>query len=70
MRVVNKHFVRGDLVMLKNRKSGVFEPTLVGPFEFLEFKQGSGKAAVWLQDMDGNQFDASAAHIVLASYDE
>lgn len=28
----------GDLVLMKNRSSGVFEPPLTGPFEFVKYK--------------------------------
>ena len=47
---------------MKNRMSGVFEPPLVGPFEFIRYKQG-GRAA-WIKDANGLEFDVSIAHLV------
>ena len=49
--------------MLKNRASGVFDPPLVGPFEFVKYKDDD-RYAVLLRDDNGVIFDASVAHIV------
>ena len=51
---------------MKNRKPGVFEPPLVGPFEFVKYKRG-GRAA-WLRDSTGKQFDVSVTHLVPVEY--
>lgn len=48
--------------MIRNRSSGVFEPMLIGPFEFVRYKQGG--RACWLKDNDGREFDCSVAHLV------
>ena len=52
----------GDLVLMKNRSSGVFEPPLTGPYEFVRYKQGG--RACWLKDNEGREFDCSVAHLV------
>lgn len=57
-----KKYNSGDLVLMKNRTFGVFDPPLVGPFEFIRYKQG-GRAA-WLKDDSGREFDVSVTHLV------
>ena len=47
---------------MKNRKEGVFEPSLTGPFEFIKYKQGG--RACWLKDAEGREFDCSVTHLV------
>lgn len=47
---------------MKNRKEGVFEPPLTGPFEFIKYKQGG--RACWLKDAEGREFDCSVTHLV------
>ena len=53
----------GTLVMMKNRMAGVFDPPLVGPFEFVGYKD-EDKYACWLKDDQGAIFDCAASHVV------
>ena len=48
--------------MMRNRSSGVFDPPLIGPFEFIAYKDPD-RYACWLQDEHGIMFDCSVAHI-------
>ncbi len=57
-----KNYQPGELVLMKNRTFGVFDPPLVGPFEFVRYKRG-GRAA-WLKDDAGREFDVSVSHLV------
>lgn len=41
----------------------MFDPPLVGPYEFKGYKHDD-KNAAWLMDNDGNMFDCTAAHLV------
>ena len=50
-------------MLVKNRKPGVLEPNLVGPFIFVHYKDFDKYACV-LEDQFGNRFDCSVAHIV------
>lgn len=54
----------GDLVLVKNRAHGSLEPKLVGPYEFVKYKDYEGYACI-LRDEDGKEFDCSVAHLVL-----
>jgi hypothetical protein len=54
--------VPGQLVLMKNRDTGVFAPALVGPYEFVRYKKGG--RACWLKDNDGKEFDCSITHLV------
>lgn len=56
----------GDLVLVKNRRSGSLESKLVGPFEFVRYKDYD-KYAVVLRDDDGREFDCAASHLVPVS---
>ena len=48
---------------MKNRASGVFEPPLVGPYEFVDYK-GDDRLAVWLKDGEGKVLDCAVSHLV------
>ena len=50
-------------MFMKNRAVGMFEPPLVGPYEFLEYKKPDG-LSVWLKDADGKVFDCATSHLV------
>ena len=56
-------FEVGQLVLMKNRASGVFEAPLVGPYEFVDYKD-KDKYAAWLKDGDGKVFDCAVSHLV------
>ena len=50
-------------MLVKNRKSGSLESKLVGPFEFVRYKDFD-KYAVILRDDDGHEFDCSSSHLM------
>ena len=56
-------FIAGELVLVKNRASGTFETPLIGPFEFVRYKDKDCYAAI-LEDDTGRQFDCSVTHLV------
>lgn len=56
-------FVPGDLVLVKNRAVGVFEPMLLGPYEVVRYKD-KDKYVVELMDNDGNVWDCAVSHVV------
>ena len=45
-------FIAGELVLVKNRASGTFETPLIGPFEFVRYKDKDCYAAI-LEDDTG-----------------
>lgn len=48
---------------MKNRRDGVFEPYLVGPYEFLGYKSPDKRVAVLL-DGRNQQFECSSSYLV------
>lgn len=52
----------GQLVLMKNHDTCVFAPALVGPSEFIRYKN-EGRVC-WLKDTDGREFDYSVEHLV------
>ena len=58
-----EEFVPGDLVLVKNRASGVFEPNLLGPFEVVRYKD-AGKYVLELMDNDGSTWECAVSHVV------
>lgn len=41
----------------------MFEPPLVGPYEFVGYKGPDG-LSVWLKDSNGKTFDCAVSHLV------
>ena len=56
-------YKQGDLVLVKNRKPGVLEPYMVGPYKFVRYKDRDKYACI-LEDDYGKEFDCSVSHIV------
>ena len=54
------------MVLVKNRKPGVLETKLVGPYEYVRYKDRDKYACV-LKDENGREFDCSVSHIVLVN---
>jgi hypothetical protein len=59
-------YIPGDMVSVKNRKPGVLEAKLVGPYEFVRYKDWDKYACV-LKDENNKEFDCSVSHIVLVN---
>jgi hypothetical protein len=55
-------------VLLKNRSNGVFDPPLIGPYEFVRYKDEDKYAAI-LKSKEGTLLDCSVSHLVpIATY--
>ena len=51
-------FEEGDFVLIKNRVEGSLAPKLVGPFQFVKYKDVDRYSCI-LRDGEGHEFDCS-----------
>jgi hypothetical protein len=51
-------YSEGDLVLIQNREAGALKSNLIGPFEFVRYKDPDRYACI-LRDGDDREFDCS-----------
>ena len=60
-------FHEGQLVIVKNRVSRVFDLPFVGPMKFIKYKNDTKTAAI-VEDASGHMFDCSVSHLLPLLY--
>ena len=59
-----EEFEQGDQVFIKNRRDGALEMPLVGPYEFVAYKDYDKYAAILRDEDTGKTFDCAVTHLV------